>query len=267
MAKIFLGVGHGGKDAGAVANGFKEADLNLTIALACRDVLEAHGITVRMSRTKDEDDALSEVIKECNTFGPDYALDIHNNAGGGDGAEAYHTITFGKGKELAKNVLEAITAYTGQNSRGIKKRQNSAGKDYYGFIRQTTAPAIIVECAFIDNKTDLQIIDTAAEQKAMGAAIAKGVLKTLGISIKEGADEMTAEEIKKLIDERIAANKERVFHYWKELPEWAAAPLRALYDAGFFTGKSPSDLNIGQTKLECLVVMARVLKARGIINY
>ena len=52
------------------------------------------------------------------------------------------------------------------------------------FIRSTKAPAVIVECAFIDNKTDLKIIDTAAEQKAMGVAIAKGFLKTLGIAYK-----------------------------------------------------------------------------------
>ena len=34
MSKVFIGVGHGGADPGAVANGFKEKDLNLVIALA-----------------------------------------------------------------------------------------------------------------------------------------------------------------------------------------------------------------------------------------
>ena len=33
--KVFIGVGHGGSDPGAVANGFREKDLNLAIALAC----------------------------------------------------------------------------------------------------------------------------------------------------------------------------------------------------------------------------------------
>ena len=41
-----------------------------------------------------------------------------------------------------------------------------------------------MECAFVDNKKDIAIIDTAAEQKKMGIAIAKGVLKTLGITWK-----------------------------------------------------------------------------------
>ena len=181
MSKVFIGVGHGGADPGAAANGFNEKDLNLAIALACRDVLMAHGVTVGMSRTKDENDDLSEEIKECNAFAPDYALDIHNNAGGGDGAEVFHAKASAADDKLAQNVLDAIKAL-GQNSRGLKTRSLSDGRDYYGFIRQINAPSIIVECAFVDNKTDLAIIDTAAEQKAMGEAIAKGVLKTLGIA-------------------------------------------------------------------------------------
>ena len=186
MPKVFLGVGHGGSDAGAVGNGLKEKDLNLQIGLACRDVLERHGVTVLMSRTKDEADSVNEEIKECNAFSPDLAADIHNNAGGGDGAEVYHTLSGGKGKTLATNVNNEIIAI-GQNSRGVKTRENNSGKDYYAFIRQTKAPAIIVECAFIDNKTDIAIIDTAAEQKAFGVAIAKGILKTLNIAYKETA--------------------------------------------------------------------------------
>jgi len=34
VPKVFLGVGHGGTDSGAIGNGFKEKDLNLSIALA-----------------------------------------------------------------------------------------------------------------------------------------------------------------------------------------------------------------------------------------
>lgn len=181
MRKVFLGVGHGGSDSGAVALGRKEKDLNLAIALACEDELVRHGVSVMMSRTKDENDSLNEEIKECNAYGPDLAVDIHNNAGGGDGAEAFYHHGGGKGKTLAENILAEIVAI-GQNSRGAKTRKNSAGKDYYGFIRETKAPAVIVECAFVDNAKDIQIIDTDAECKAMGIAIAKGILKSLNIA-------------------------------------------------------------------------------------
>ncbi len=181
MAKVFIGVGHGGSDSGAVGNGLTEKDLNLNIALACKEELERHKVTVKLSRLKDENDPVSEEIKECNAFNPDYGVDIHNNAGGGDGAEIFHHFGGGKGKTLADNILKEIVLI-GQNSRGLKTKKNSAGKDYFGFIRETKCPAVIVECAFIDNKKDIQIIDTKAEQITMGKAVAKGILNTLGIA-------------------------------------------------------------------------------------
>lgn len=181
MPKVFIGVGHGGSaDPGAVSNNTKEKDLNLSIALACRDVLERHGVSVKMSRTKDEDDSLSEEIRECNACSPDLAVDIHNNAGGGDGAEAFYHYGGGLSKTLAENILAEIVKI-GQNSRGAKIRKNANGKDYYGFIRETSCPAVIIECAFVDNSTDLKILATESKRKLMGEVIAKGILKTLGI--------------------------------------------------------------------------------------
>ena len=180
--KVFLGVGHGGSDPGATANNAKEKDLNLSIALACRDMLVKHGVSVKMSRTKDENDPLSEEIRECNAFSPDLAVDIHNNAGGGDGAEVFYHYGGGKSKTLAENILSEIVK-VGQNSRGAKTRKNQDGKDYYGFIRQTSAPSVIVECAFVDNASDLEILATENRRQDMGVAIAKGILKTLGVEI------------------------------------------------------------------------------------
>lgn len=192
--RVYIGAGHGGSDPGAVANGLKEKNLNLAITLACQDELARHGVLTKVSRNKDENDPLTEEIKECNAYDPDLAVDIHINAGGGDGAEVFYSVYGGTSKTLAKNILDEIVK-TGQNSRGIKTKKNSAGKDSFGFIRHTKAPAVIVECAFVDNKKDIQIIDTKAEQVAMGKAIAKGILKTLDVAfVKEEAKEEVKEE-------------------------------------------------------------------------
>ena len=179
--KVFIGVGHGGTDPGACANDFKEKDLNLAVAKAVNNELIRHGVSVMMSRTKDEADITNDEVKECNKFNPTLAVDIHHNAGGGNGAEAYHHHGGGKGKTLANNILSEIVSI-GQNSRGAKTKKNSSGKDYYAFIRDTKAPAVIVECAFVDNAEDIKIVNSAAKQKTMGIAIAKGILKTLGIT-------------------------------------------------------------------------------------
>ena len=194
--KVFLGVGHGGKDCGAAANGFEEADINLILAFACRDELVRNGVEVKMSRISDEDDPLTEEIAECNAYNPDLAIDIHTNAGGGDGFEVYHTIYGGTGKTLAENInAEVIKA--GQNSRGVKTRKSATtGKDYYGFIRQTSCPAVICEIGFIDNKNDLADFDEQAEQIKFGKVYAHGILKTLGVDIMADTQKPEKDETK-----------------------------------------------------------------------
>ena len=183
MKKVFIGAGHGGKDSGAIGrDGSKEKDLNLSIARACGEVLERHGVKVLLSRTTDENDPVDQEVRECNTFAPDLAVDIHNNAGGGDGAEAYYSRAGGTGKTLALNILAEIVLL-GQKSRGAKTRLNASGSDYYAFIRDTKPPAVIVECAFVDS-ADLALVDTEPERIKVGEAIARGVLKTLGIAYR-----------------------------------------------------------------------------------
>lgn len=181
--KVFIGVGHGGSDSGACANGFKEKNMTLTIAKACNEYLKQYGISTKMSRTKDENDPVNQEVRECNAFNPDLAIDCHVNSGKGDGAEFFYTIGGGTGKTLAKNIENEVKK-VGQNSRGIKTRKGSNGRDYYAFIRNTKCAAVICEIGFIDNKNDLKDFDEEHELKAFGVAYAKGILKTLGISIK-----------------------------------------------------------------------------------
>lgn len=182
MPKVYIGVGHGGSDPGAVSGSHKEKTYALDIATACTAELKRHGVSVMQSRTIDETESAAAKIKECNSYNPDIALDIHLNAGGGDGFEVYRSITGGKGIALAGAIEKTVKAI-GQNSRGVKIKKNDDGRDYFGIIRQTNCPAVLVECAFIDSK-DVQIVDTLAERQKMGVAIAHGILDYFGISTK-----------------------------------------------------------------------------------
>ena len=207
--KVFLGIGHGGSDPGAVANGLKEKDLNLAVGLACRDELMRHGVEVMLSRTTDKDNPLEERIRQCNAYGPDLAMDLHHNAGGGDGAEVFHHYKGGASKELAQNILDEMVA-AGQNSRGLKVKLNEQGRDYFGFIRQTVAPAVIVEGAFLDNDKDVQFVNTPEKQAAEGVSIAKGVLKKLDIPYKEEARPAKTISADELVNKLKAAGIEAV---------------------------------------------------------
>ena len=94
MTKIFIDPGHGGTDPGAVGNGLQEKNLTLSIATQIRDMLvsEYENVEVRMSRTGDTTLSLTERTNMANSWGADYFLSVHINAGGGTGFESFiHT--------------------------------------------------------------------------------------------------------------------------------------------------------------------------------
>ena len=87
----------------------------------------------------------------------------------------------------------------------------------------------------------------------------------------EEDEPMTAAERKELdaVKAELAEIKKanKVYHWWKEIPKWAYDPLWAMYKAGYFSGAAADDLNLSQTKMECLVVLARALKKDGKLTY
>jgi len=180
MNKVFINAGHGGNDSGAV--GFVvEKDVNLIMAKAAKEYLEKNNIDVYMHEDDlaDKSQSSTDVINACESFKADIAIDCHANAGGGKGFEIYKGIS-GLGDKLAEYIEDEVKK-TGQNSRGIKTRKNSNGRDYYYFIRQTSCPAVICEAAFVDNKADAEMLDTDAECKKFGEAYARGILRYFNI--------------------------------------------------------------------------------------
>lgn len=180
MSDVFLSAGHGGSDPGATAYGLKEKDINLNIMLACRDELKRHGVSVTCSRTKDENDPVTDEVKEANKSGAKVAVSFHTNAGKGDGSESYYFKGSSDGKKLAE-LCEKYTKQIGQNSRGAKATTS------LWFIRGTKMTAVLCECAFIDHNTDNNIIDTVAKQKKFGVQYAKAILEYLGIKYQSGS--------------------------------------------------------------------------------
>lgn len=95
-------------------------------------------------------------------------------------------------------------------------------------------------------------------------------LKKANDELKKANDELkkAVDTQNKIIDEH--STQLKVYHYWPQIKDdvpWAYKPLRALYDAGIFSGASPSDLAINRTKLESLVCLASSLKKNGMLNY
>jgi N-acetylmuramoyl-L-alanine amidase len=164
------------------------------MAMMMRAELERHGVIVGISRTGDENDPLTEEIAEALAFKPDFAIDVHNNAGGGKGFEGYRQTAAAKSAASIKlaGCLEKRVQEIGQNSRGIKVRQQDNGTDYFGFLRQLPFPAVLAEGAFVDNAADAALIATTAKQQAFGVAYAKGVLDYLGMEWKPAQSQQEA---------------------------------------------------------------------------
>lgn len=90
---------------------------------------------------------LANIVAKCNAHsGITLDISIHLNAGGGTGCEVYYTSS--KGKTYAGKVSAAVASALGIKDRGAKE------SDTLYVLNHTTAPAILVECCFVDNKTD-----------------------------------------------------------------------------------------------------------------
>lgn len=181
--KVFIGVGHGGTDSGAVKY-IVEKEYTLKTAFALAEVLSQYGVDYKLSRTQDIDTDMDSKVAMCNAYKPDLVVDIHFNAGGGQGFEIYHShFDLGYSKSFAENINNEVKKI--MSSRGVKTKLGSNGKDYFAIIRETDAPAVLCEGGFVDNKKDSDYIK--ANYKKLAEAYAAGILKTLGISTSQTA--------------------------------------------------------------------------------
>lgn len=192
--KVCIDPGHGGADSGAVGNGMYEKTINLDVAEAVKQFLEAHGVEVIMTRESDVFVDLGPRCDIANASGADLFVSIHHNAGAGIGYELYHSINGGAGVALC-NYLAAQFRAIGQvpHGAGILSKQGQNG-DYYAVIRQTQMTSIISEFGYIDNSTDAQKFNTHEQRVAEGRAIAIGILNFAGISLDEQPADQTSEQ-------------------------------------------------------------------------
>lgn len=173
--KVFIGVGHGGSDSGAVKY-IIEKEYTLKTAAATAEYLKEYGVEYKLSRTADIDTDMDSKVKMCNDYKPDIVADIHFNAGGGEGFEVYRSIVGGVSKTLAENIESQVKKLI--KSRGVKTKLGSDGSDYFAIIRETKAPAVLLEGGFVDSSTDSEFIKS--NYKKLAKAYADGIAQTLG---------------------------------------------------------------------------------------
>lgn len=205
---VWLGVGHGGKDPGAVANGIIERDINLTVALRVKQHLERHAVKVGIDRTDNTTDRPTKPnnirVADAKANPAKIALDIHHNATGDGTHEGFQIIHYGKGgsKEFAYILAEEFEK-TGQKKDSVFTKNGEDGKPYYYWIREIDLDSVISEFAFIDNINDANKIKNHEWLEKESIAIGKALLRFLG---KEWVDERVLSD-ETLEQELIEENK------------------------------------------------------------
>ena len=178
MAICFI-VGHGksksgGYDSGAVYGNYHEFRIAREIAKYAADYYNTNFAETADLMNYNGELYLSERIALANKKSYDFVAEIHLNAGKGTGAEVFYSKGSSYGKAIAAGVSKKIALALNIVDRGAKTRIGTSGRDYFGIIRQTSAEAILVECAFIDSN-DLEKLKTPEGQKICGIAIAQAI--------------------------------------------------------------------------------------------
>lgn len=138
----------------------------------------------------NQSDVLHSIVQKCNKNDVDIDISIHFNSGINDtkgngkttGVEALVYSKTSRSNEYAEKLCNAISTL-GFRNRGTKVRS-----DLY-FLNKTKAPAVLIECCFVDDKDDVNLYD----YREMADAIVLGIT---GNAIAESEDASETEENK-----------------------------------------------------------------------
>ncbi|MBU8573826.1 N-acetylmuramoyl-L-alanine amidase [Bacillus pumilus] len=178
--KIMIDPGHGGHDPGAVANGLKEKDLVLKIAMKTKAILEkVYGASVKLTRSTDVYIDLSQRARLANNWGADYFASIHINAGGGTGFETFRfdklSATSSTGKQQ-KIVHDSI--YNKIKEKAVSRGTKS---ENLAVLRETKMSAILTENLFIDREKDAALLKQDSFLNLLAEGHAEGIAAAVGL--------------------------------------------------------------------------------------
>ena len=202
---VVIDPGHGGYDPGAVGNGLCESNLNLKIALACRDELSKYAHTkVYLTRSNDTFVGLEERAQYAQQCGADLFISIHINAGGGTGAEvwiptpnAWYPSLHEVGNELAGDILAKLESvglgnrgaqweyYTDDGGRFYPDGSRADGLSVIRNCRLNGIQAVLVEHGYIDRAYDAGLLRNDAKLKEMGVADAQAIVDYYGLKLPQ----------------------------------------------------------------------------------
>lgn len=185
---VYIDPGHGGMDGGATVNGIKESTLTLSISKKIKEVFEKNDINVQL--TREEDVALSsnpfikreDMLKRVtmmNTSSACLALSIHLNKFSAEryrGAQVFYSNTNNINAFLAETMQRSLIQNLKNTDRKIVKRDNIF------LLNKVTLPCCVIECGFMSNQEEFQLLQTEEYQYKIAYALLYGVEEFLRLN-------------------------------------------------------------------------------------
>lgn len=233
VKKVMLDPGHdAGNGNGSPDGTYKEHEFALDMGIRIKAILEKAGVEVSMTRSDGSAVSLTERCRMANAIRDlDLYVSLHSNAADSSGkwssARGWSSFIIAKGgnaEKAAKAILERV------QEAGVAVRSQSVVVDNLQVLRDTVAPAVLIEHGFHTNEQDTALLKDIQYRQLLASAEALGILDHLGLSLPaEGAPDKAA--------------------------SWADEAWELAYKLGILDGTRPED---PVTRQELAVVLKRL---------
>lgn len=184
---IVIDAGHGGADPGMIGiGGLEEKGINLAVSMKLKEALENQGFTVVMTRQDDKGlyeegtrnkkvQDMQNRIKIMEKAKPILAVSIHQNSYTEErvkGPQVFYYETSAEGQKLAVNIQNALNM-----ELSTERPRKEKGNTSYFLLKKSPCVLNIVECGFLTNKKEAELLQTEEYQQKIVEAVAKGIVQ------------------------------------------------------------------------------------------
>lgn len=184
---IVIDAGHGGADPGMIGiGGLEEKGINLAVSMKLKEALENQGFTVVMTRQEDKGlyqegtrnkkvQDMQNRIEIMEKAKPILAVSIHQNSYTEEsvkGPQVFYYETSAEGQKLAVNIQSALNT-----ELSTERPRKEKGNTSYFLLKKSPCVLNIVECGFLTNKKEAELLQTEEYQQKIVEAVVKGIVQ------------------------------------------------------------------------------------------
>ncbi|MBO4940659.1 MAG: N-acetylmuramoyl-L-alanine amidase CwlD [Clostridia bacterium] len=187
---ILIDPGHGGRDAGASANGSVEKDINLAVSKILKKYIEDGGDIAFMTRETDTNTAdpnrpqnvtqkksdMRMRKADIEKYKADIFISIHMNKFEQSkyrGAQVFYDADNEENRVLAESIQNSLKEVLKDDNKRVPK----ATGDSIFVLRNNKIPSVLIECGFLSNVDEAKLLNTPEYQKKVAEGIYLGLTR------------------------------------------------------------------------------------------